>query len=157
SGAIIKDSAGHFHVNGVHAYAEESIGAGYLVTTTIKQTAGGTTTASGRAKIAPSPLDSGIGLSLTRSGAFTNLTIAHFRDQDPLNTNAGDYAGTIDWGDGTKSAAKFVFTGSTFNVGSFWNVQGSHKYTTKKTFTVKITLNDTGSPTVNLLITAFIK
>ena len=89
---------------------------------------------------------------------FTNLTLGAFRDQDSLNTEAADYAGTISWGDGSAaSAAKFVFNGSTPNVGSFWKVQGSHKYKVKKTYMVKITLHDQGNPALTLVITATIK
>jgi hypothetical protein len=75
-----------------------------------------------------------------------------------LNTNPGDYSGKIDWGDGSaKTNAKFVFNGSTLDVGSFWKVQGSHKYSAKKTYTVKITLFDTANPNAKLTITATIK
>jgi hypothetical protein len=115
---------------------------------------------SGIAKISDAPLDQAKGLTITQSANvnFTNKTLGSFRDQDALNTAAGDYTGTIDWGDrAAKTSAKFVFTGATANSSSFWNVQGSHKYTTTKTYTVKITLHDDGNPGVNLVITAFIK
>src|SRR5205085_2874696 len=105
------------------------------------------------------PLDQGSGKSLqvNANTSFTNLTLGTFRDQDSLNTLPSDYKGTISWGDGKTSAVKFVFNGSTFNVGSFWKVQGSHKYSSKKTYTVKITLFDTASPGAKLTITSTIK
>jgi len=71
---------------------------------------------------------------------------------------SGDAAGVSDWGDGTaKTAARFVLTGSKQDAGSNWQVQGTHKYTSKKTFTVKITLHDNDSPGVSLLITTSMK
>jgi PKD repeat protein len=141
---VVKDSAGHFHVVGNHAYAEQKT---YAVKVSITDAGGSSATASGSAVIADSPLDSAAGLTLNKSKnvAFTKSTLGTFRDQDSLNTNPGDYKGPIDWGDGSaKSAANFVFNGATFNVGSKWKVQGSHKYTNKGTFTVRITVSDSG-------------
>ncbi len=158
-GTVVSDGNGHFHVSAFHRYAEEKP-SGYAVKVTIHRTTGGNTIANSTAKIADAPLDQAVGLTVSKSVnvAFSNVTLGSFRDQDSLNTAASDYVGTIDWGDGTaKTAAKFVFNGSTLDVGSFWKVQGSHKYTTKKTFTVKITVHDNASPSVNLVITAMVK
>jgi hypothetical protein len=144
AGTIVSDGGGHFHVTASHAYAEQ-LAAGYKFKVTIKDVGGSSVVANGLAKIADAPLDSAAGLTLNKSKnvTFTNLTLGSFRDQDSLNTLASDYTGTISWGDGSaKTAAKFVFNGSTFNVGSFWKVQGTHKYTKAGTFTVTITLKD---------------
>jgi CSLREA domain-containing protein len=156
TGSVFQSSPGHFFVTGGHAYAEAGK---YTAKTTIEDVGGSTASASSSANIGESPLDQGTGKSLTVSAnaTFTNLTIATFRDQDSLNTLPGDYSGTINWGDGKTSSVKFAFNGSTFNVGSFWKVQGSHKYTSKKTFTVKITLLDTANPGAKLNITSTIK
>jgi hypothetical protein len=158
TGTILKDASGKYHVTGSHAYSEENT-SGYPVLVTIKQSGGATIHVNSHAEIADSPLDQAAGKALTASKnvTFTNKALGTFRDQDALNTIAGDYAGTIDWGDGKTSAAAFVFTSATANVGSFWKVTGTHKYTTAKTFTVKITLHDTGSPGKNITITSTIK
>ncbi len=87
---------------------------------------------------------------------FTNLILGSFRDQDSLNTIAVDYTGMITWGDGKTSAASFMLTGSTFNVGSFWKVRGSHTYSKSGLYTVKISLHDNGNPLANLTITTTI-
>ncbi|HET6248072.1 MAG TPA: LEPR-XLL domain-containing protein [Tepidisphaeraceae bacterium] len=159
TGTIVKDSAGHFHVNGTHVYHEESTGSGYKVTTTIREYGGNTVVATSLANIADAPLDTPAGLTLSKSAnvAFTNLVLGSFRDQDATNTTPTDYTGTITWGDGTTSAASFVFKSATANIGSFWSVTGSHKYTTKKTFAVKIVLHDNASPTKTITINTTIK
>jgi uncharacterized repeat protein (TIGR01451 family) len=156
AGSLVPDGPG-FDIVGSHRYAEADT---FNVSVAIKDTGGATATANSIAKVAESPLDQAKGLALTKSKgvAFTNLTLGSFRDQDSLNTNPGDYSGKIDWGDGSaKTNAKFVFNGSTLDVGSFWKVQGSHKYSAKKTYTVKITLFDTANPNAKLTITATIK
>lgn len=148
TGTVVRDSAGHFHVNGSHAYAEENTD-GYKVSIAIQDTMGTSATASALGKIADSPLDHASGQTLTvkANTAFSGKVLGSFRDQDALNTVAADYIGTINWGDGTTSAASFLFTGATANSGSFWNVLGSHKYTAKKTYTVTISLRDGASAT----------
>jgi hypothetical protein len=159
AGTVVKDSPGKFHISASHAYAEE-LPSGYTVKVTIHKPGGSTTTVNSLAKIADSPLDQPSNLTLTQSAnvSFTNKTVGTFRDQDSLNTSPSDYVGTIDWGDGKSSSAKFVFDHATFNVGSYWAVQGSHRYTTKKIYAVKITLHDTGSSASSaLIITATIK
>jgi len=146
TGTVVKDGPGKFHVTGDHAYAQEK---NYAVKVTISDPGGSSAVANSSASIADSPLDSAHGLTLskTKNVAFTNTSLGTFRDQNALNTAPGDYHGTIAWGDGSaKSAASFVFTGSTFNVGSFWTVRGSHKYTKTGTFTVKIEIFDGAQP-----------
>ncbi len=153
---VVKDAPGKFHVvNSTHLYSR--VGS-FNVKATILDIGGSSTVATNIIKIVDAPLDSPGGLNLSKpvNLTFTNLTLGHFRDQDSLGV-VTDFAGTIDWGDGSKSAAKFIKTGSTFNVGSFWNVQGTHKYASRKTFTVKITLHDVGTPAKNLMITTYIK
>src|SRR6185437_11010904 len=149
---------GKFHIMSSHRYAREFTSAGYKVKVTIHRVGmiGNNVVVTSTAKIADAILDQPVGLKLTESvnTTLTNLALGSFRDPDSTNTKAANYTGTIDWGDGTaKSAAKFVFTDSKQDVGSNWQVQGTHKYTSKKTFTVKITLHDNDSPGVSLVIT----
>ena len=147
TGTIVKDATGKYHVAASHAYAEEQ-SSPYTVKVTIKQSGGATVSVNSKGNIADSPLDKGPPSPrfLDKDSTFSNKTLGTFRDQDALNKLAGDYEGTIDWGDGSKSAASFIFTGAVANTGSFWKVTGSHKYALAKTFTVKITIDDTGSP-----------
>ncbi len=133
--------------------------AGYPVSISIKDIGGSSASASDLIKIVDSPLDMPTGLTITvpLGTALTNKVLGSFRDQDSLNTVPVDYTGSINWGDSTKSSATFALTGSTFNVGSYWNVMGSHTYTKKGVYSVTITLHDNGSPTVSLIITATVK
>jgi len=160
-GTVIKDTTGHFHVMANHRYAQQSTSAGYPVKVTIHRVGmvGNNVVPVSKALIVDAILDKPVGLSLSKpaNSTFTNLTLGSFRDQDSTNTNHAIYTGTIDWGDGTaKTAAKFVFTGSTLDAGSNWQVQGTHKYTSKKKFTVKITLHDNDAPASSIVITTTI-
>jgi hypothetical protein len=154
TGTVFRDSAGHFHVAGSHAYVEQSFG--YTVKVTIKDGVS-SAQATGLAKIADSPLDTPVGLTLSvqNNVTFTDLKLGSFRDQDSLNTLGSDYNGTIDWGDGSaRTTARVISNGSTFNVGSFWNVLGTHKYAKAGHFNVTINLKDGNSP---LVIAALVK
>ena len=73
-----------------------------------------------------------------------NGVVGSFIDDDKLNTKASDYKGTIDWGDGTKSSATFVFNNATKR----WDIFGNHKYTKKGDFTVKLAIDDLGGSSV---------
>ena len=139
SGMIVKDSSGHFHVTGPgHAYAEQGK---YSVHVSIHDIGGSSTSANSVVNVAEAPLDtpSGLTLNKARNVTFTNLALGTFRDQDALNTLPGDYVVTINWGDGSAATTgKAVFLSATPNVGSYWSVQGTHKYTAAKSYTVKI-------------------
>ena len=146
-GTIISTGGGNYKVTGSHAYAEENAKA-YSVVVTITDTAGSHATVTASAKIADSPTDSPAGISTLTAKhgvTFTNMILGSFRDQDALNRTAGDYSGTITWGDGTTSSPGFTFVSATSNVGSFWHVIGSHKYAAAKTYTITISLHDTGN------------
>ena len=141
AGTIVSDGSGKFHVTASHAYVEESHGSGYTMSVTINEIGANSATRTALAKIAESPLDQGVGVTNLHAtkNVNTSLTLGSFRDQDSLNTHPGDFTGTIFWGDGSAtSAASFAAAGSTFNVGSFWKVHGSHKYTKTGTFTIRI-------------------
>ena len=49
----------------------------------------------------------------------------------------GDLSGTIDWGDGSSSAAAFVRTPA-----GGWAVTGTHAWAAKGTYAVTVTVND---------------
>jgi hypothetical protein len=142
-GAIVSAGGGHYHVLGTHAYAEEAT---YSVKLTIKDADGFTVSATSSAKVLPSPLDEAAGASFTTpvNTTFTNHVLGSFRDQDALNKSAADYQGTITWGDGKTSAASFRRTGSNTG-GSFWQILGTHKYTAKKMYSIKVSFADKGN------------
>ena len=128
----------------------------YPITVTIKEVGGDTGTANSTAKISPSPLDQLASVTTLREplgeATFTNVKLGTFRDQNSLERDPATFTGTINWGDGHTTTPTFVYTGSTFNVGSYWKIEGSHKYTAKGTYTVTITFHDQGGPFVNSVI-----
>ena len=150
-GTVVSTGGGHFHIVGTHVYQDSS--AGYSITITLKDIYGETIAFHSKAKIIDAPLElpTGKTLSVAHNTRF-NKVIGSFRDDDATNTSAGNYVGTINWGDGTvTSAATFVRTGSTGNLGSYWNVIGTHKYATKKTYTVTFNIYDIHSPGNSIL------
>ncbi len=158
AGTIVNDGGGHFHVTASHAYMEEGTSP-YALKVTIKEVNNGSVTVTGTAKISDSVIDTpaAVAGTATHNVAFSNKILGSFRDQDSLNTISSDYIGTITWGDGSTSAASFVRTGGTFNVGTYWNIVGSHTYAAAKTYTVTISFYDNGSPALKLTITTTIK
>ena len=155
-GTIVSTGGGNFHIVGSHLYRQES--ANYAVTVTLKDVFGETVTLNSRGKVNDAPLElpAGTSFSVSSGSTFTDKVIGSFQDDDAANTNPANYAGTINWGDGSTSAAKVVFTGATADVGSHWNVEGTHNYATKKTYTVTISLDDIDSPGDVILITSTI-
>ena len=157
AGTVMSDGGGNFHVVGSHAYTEEGK---YPIGVSIKDVGGSKAATTGLATLLDSPLvgATGANFSVKKNVAFTSHLLGSFTDQDALNTITADYQNsTINWGDNTAvSKASFVRTGSNAAVGSFWNVFGSHKYTTTGTKHVTILLKDgpSGSTlTLNLTIT----
>jgi hypothetical protein len=146
AGPVVKDSTGHFHVNGSHAYGDQSTGTGFRVTVTISRTGASDTLIGSTAKVAGVPIDTP---SSRTNPASVNVSktfvLGTFRDQNPVNTNAGAYVATITWGDGTTSVATFVRLSSTAK-GSIWQVRAAHKYTSKKTFKPVIRVHDVANP-----------
>jgi hypothetical protein len=73
--------------------------------------------------------------------ALTNATVATFTDANPFAA-AGDFYGTINWGDGTTTvnftAASVTASGANFVV------KGSHVYTKTGQYTVSVVIKDVG-------------
>ena len=58
--------------------------------------------------------------------------------------------GSINWGDGTQSAATIKFSSSKSGVASYWNVLPRNKYVKKGTFTLTATITE---PAAKLTVT----
>ncbi len=86
---------------------------------------------------------------------YTSL-LGSFIDQDPNNIDPNAYSqSTINWGDGTPlTSASFTRTGSDPNIGSYWNVSGTHTYTTTgvKNVVINVKSVNDGSTTITLQI-----
>lgn len=68
-------------------------------------------------------------------GAEVNGTVATFTDPDTSAT-AGEYAATIEWGDGSSSAGTVSGSGGSFSVA------GSHTYADEGSYAIKVTIVD---------------
>jgi hypothetical protein len=84
------------------------------------------------------PISATGGLSFTGTEPATvSGTVATFTDPDPFAT-AGEYAATIDWGDGTATTSGTISgTPAAFTVG------GSHTYADEGSQTITVTITDT--------------
>ena len=73
-------------------------------------------------------------------GATGPVLLASFSDANPQGAR-GDYAATIDWGDGTRSAG--TITG---DPGGPFTVTGGHTYAEEGTYAVSVLITDLGGP-----------
>ena len=134
AGTVAPDGSGAFTVSGGHTYAEEG---SFLITVQISDLDRGSIVASGGATVADAALTAG-GLHLKMHNHAVNGAVAVFTDADP-NGTVGDYAASINWGDGTVSAGTVAASGSAFTV------SGVHHYSkSKEKATIKITISDVG-------------
>ena len=125
------DASGVFTVSGSHTFAEETSGA--AVSVAISDTGGATATAASTADIAEAPL-SGTSASIA-TGTSVSGAVASFSDAD-ANDATGDYAATIDWGDGQTSAGSIAAGAA---AGEF-NVTGNHAYSDNFPHTIGVTV-----------------
>ncbi len=124
SGRIVSDRSGGFYVRGSHDYAEQGKKA---VKVSVKDNAGHSASAGQSLAVSDAPLTP---VPMTTSAhvnqSFTQ-TIGAFLDGDQLNTKAGGYMVTINWGDGSaKTGGTAVFASA-----GHWTVKATHKYTAK--------------------------
>jgi hypothetical protein len=137
SAGTLTGSGGSFTISGSHTYADEG---SFTVTSIVTDDAPGTAsaTATGTAAVAERDiLTTAASQPTTATTEATSFSgaVAVFNDTNTSNV-AGDFAATIDWGDGTTTAG--TVTGGT---GSF-TVSGSHTYADEGSFTLKTTLTD---------------
>jgi PKD repeat protein len=135
SAGAISGGGGTFGVSGTHTYAGTGT---YTVVVTMTDDAPGTATAqvTSTAHISSGLAVTAISFS-TPEGAAWNGIVATFSDADTSKTPIS-FTATVGWGDGTTSAAT-VIGGS----GSF-SLTGSHTYADEGTYTVTVTVNETG-------------
>jgi len=137
---IAANGSGGFNVVGSHAYAEEGTYAAQITVTDIGGSVGGANT---NVNVLDAPLSaSGTTINATEGALLSNAVMAIFTDANP-NGVAGDFTATINWGDGTLSAAVV----STNGTGGF-NVSGNHVYADEGTYNAQITVTDDGGSSV---------
>ena len=132
-----------------HAYAEEGH---YTVTTLITDTDAdhvgaavtpSTTTAVSTATVQDAALaSSGVAVAATEGAAVSGVTVATFSDADP-GGNVGDYAATIDWGDGDTTASYSIVADASV-LGQFDVIASkSHAYAEEGHYTVTTVITET--------------
>lgn len=149
-GTIISGSGGSFNVIGSHTYADEGaytyrtdvtyLPAGFLAVGINDQTT--------VADAALNLISTASSITFTPGVLLSNLLLATFGDANSFGSIA-DFTGSIDWGDGTLSAAT-VIAGSP---GGF-SLEGSHTYTGAGSFPVVIDINDVGGSSLRTRTTA---
>jgi len=145
SGTIVAGALGGWEVRGAHAYATPGSKA---VSVTITGGGGAIASVNTTATIAnPAMHGSGVNMSGLRAHTWTDR-VAHFSDGNPV-ASAGDYAVTIDWGDGQSSAGTVAA-----NSDGGWDVTGTHAYAVPGTFAVATTITDGDGGTVTTTSTA---
>lgn len=123
-------------VTGTHTYAEEgSYGVTVTETTCGQQPCDQASTTASVADAALSA--SGTSITATSGSPFSG-PVATFSDSDPQAT-AGDYAATIDWGDGSSSAGSIRAAS-----GGGFEVDGSHTYSSGGSYSVHARISDQG-------------
>lgn len=130
-----------YQVFGSHTYTTHG---SYQVTTTITDVDGAVTLAHGEADIADSPLSGATGIAVigVEGKKLSNVALGTFLDANP-GAPASDFSGTIDWGDGTLSLAKFTFVTLVNNQAQF-RVSGTHTYTEEGSYAIHVDIYDEG-------------
>ena len=139
-------SHGTFTVEGGHTYADE--GSDPASVTLTRKSDHLQSTASGTVTVAEGDVFTPHGTIALALPTFSG-TIATFSDTDHAN-GAGDFAASINWGDGTTT------TGTVSGSNGSFSVNGSHTYAQTSVETVQVTLNDDAPGTAAATATSFI-
>ena len=143
SGQIVQ-SAGSFLVNGSHAYGEDGV---LMASATVRDIGGSMSHANSMITVTEPPIQATpAAVAGFEFSALTNIAVATFTHGGGLEL-VGDFAASIDWGDGTTSAGVVTKPGSTYVVA------GSHTYTDEGSYNVSVTIGEE-SGTVTLHTTA---
>ena len=131
----ITAGSGDFSVSGSHTYADEEA---QTITVTVKDTGGSTATIQSAVHLADADtLVATVVPAIVTEGVAFSGTLATFIDT-LAGTPAGDFAATIDWGDGATTS------GSVSGAGGHFTLQGSHTYADEGAFTITASISDVG-------------
>lgn len=136
SAGTVSGSAGSFTVSGSHTYAEDG---SYTTSITLADDAPGTATNTvhGTAAVAEADLAATAQpISTTQNQTFSG-TVGSFSDAGSSDAASG-YVAAIGWGDGTTTTG--TISGSAGN----FTVSGSHTYSGFGSFTLTLTITETG-------------
>jgi hypothetical protein len=124
-------------ITGTHTYANEGI---YHASFTYTNSDGSPETRPFDVKVQDAPLTAVTGVPVSATaGVAVKAKVATFTHASPAGA-ASDYTATINWGDGTSSAAGTVSAAA----GGGFEVTGSHTYAAAGQYTTSVTINDVG-------------
>jgi PKD repeat protein len=151
AGSIAAKPGGVFEVMSAgHTYVKEGT---YTLSVTIADGGGGNTAVVGNARIADAALHLNVGPIAGTEGAPTgSIRVASFSDDDPAGA-IGDYAANIDWGDGTPVTAGTLVA---YLSGGFDITSAGHTYAEEGSYTVTVTISDSGGAAATDTSTALI-
>jgi hypothetical protein len=133
---------GSFNISGNHTYADES---SFSTTVSVQDTDGEAASGSASANVSDAALSlisHASSFSFVAGVPLANLILGKFGDANPFGT-AGDFEATIDWGDGSSSAATISGNGNSFDVA------GWHTYAISGNFGVSVSTADVGGSTLS--------
>ncbi|HEX7449362.1 MAG TPA: TIGR03118 family protein [Pirellulales bacterium] len=140
AGAIAAAGSG-FIVQGQHTYAGAAT---HGVTVSISDTDGDSATTTSTARVADAPLTgANRTISLTEQTAFSGV-VASFTDANPA-ADPGDFAATINWGDGATTTGDVTASAGVFSV------SGSHTYADEEATAITVVVNDAGGSTATIV------
>ena len=137
NGAIVNTGPGHFNVNASHIYLRAGV---FTITVTSRDNDNHQVTDTGTATVKDAPLVAqGIPISITTGVAFHG-SVATFTEANP-NASVGQFASTIDWGDGSKSVGTVVANANSARASTF-AINGYHAYRGSGTYSIVVTIID---------------
>lgn len=148
TGTVTLNADGSYSVSGSHTYAEEG---SYPLSVTVKDSGSLSATGNGTAKVA----DAALTLTHFLAGPLPHLAAgvaATFTDADPAR-QVSDYTATVKWGDGTTSTVK-VYNNP---IGPGFALAAGHRYASKGTYSVTLTVTDQGGSQVSKTVTITVK
>jgi len=142
AGSVILATDGTYSVTGSHTYVEE--GSSLIFSVQVSASGGLNATGNSSAAVADAALSASTPTTVIKGNTLTLTTT--FIDADP-NGTASDYTANIMWGDNTSSTATIGSSGPNFSA------IGNHKYAKHGTYTVTMTIKDSGGSSVTKTLT----
>jgi HYR domain len=137
-----------YSVSGSHTYAEEG---SYALSVSVKDSGSLSATGNGSATVA----DAALSLTHFVAGPLKHLyagVVATFTDADP-NGTVSDYTATVTWGDGSTSTVN-VYKNP---LGQGFVLAGLHHYAKTGTYTVTLTVSDSGGSQISKTVAFTVK
>ena len=141
-------SAGQFTVTGSHTYYEETAtGVTYRVTVRVADKGGSQVSGQTSAfSVSDAALVNPVAIPVTGATgqSLSVVPVGLFTDNNPYGT-ANDFTATINWGDGSPASTGFVTLVGGNTTSAVFSISGNHVYASAGTFTVFISVVDTGN------------